>query len=52
MSIELPPYSLLLTSLITMDPNGALRRPPQMILDTLQQYNAHYKIGHLLCRSR
>ena len=44
--------SLLLTSLITMDPNGALRRPPQMILDTLQQYNAHYKIGHLLCRSR
>ena len=44
--------SLLLTSLITMDPNGSLRRPPQMILDTLQQYNTHYKIGHLLCRSR
>ena len=54
LSVELSPSccSLLLTSLITMDPNGALRRPPQMILDTLQQYNAHYKIGHLLCRSR
>ena len=53
LSVELAPSrSLLLTSLITMDPNGALRRPPQMILDTLQQYNAHYKIGHLLCRSR
>ncbi len=44
--------SLLLTSLISMDPNGPLRRPPPQILQTLQEYNAHYKIGHLLCRSR
>lgn len=44
--------SLLLAQLITMDPNGSLRRPPPLFLDQLQQANQHYKIGHLLCRSR
>ena len=44
--------SLLLAQLITMDPNGNLRRPPPLFLDQLQQANQHYKIGHLLCRSR
>lgn len=44
--------SLLLSQLITMDPMGAPRRPPNAILDQLQQLNAGQKIGHLLCRSR
>ena len=44
--------SLLLTQLITNDPEGNFRRPPQAVLDQLAQANQHYKIGHLLCRSR
>lgn len=44
--------SLLLSQLITMDPTGAPRRPPSIVLDQLQQLNASHKIGHLLCRSR
>ena len=60
-SIDAPPskqnsnrslYSLLLTQLITNDPEGNFRRPPQAVLDQLAQANQHYKIGHLLCRSR
>ena len=43
---------LLLAQLITNDPEGAFRRPPQEVLDQLAQANQHYKIGHLLCRSR
>ena len=31
---------------------GPLRRPPQQVLDRLKELNTHYKIGHLLCRSR
>ena len=31
---------------------GEFRRPPQTVLDLLAQANQHYKIGHLLCRSR
>ena len=44
--------SLLLAQLITNDPEGEFRRPPQSVLDSLAQANQHYKIGHLLCRSR
>ena len=44
--------SLLLAQLITNNPEGELRRPPQAVLDQLAQANQHYKIGHLLCRSR
>lgn len=44
--------SLLLAQLITNDPEGNFRRPPQTVLDQLAQANQHYKIGHLLCRSR
>ena len=32
--------------------SGPLRRPPQQVLDRLKELNTHYKIGHLLCRSR
>ena len=35
-----------------MDPHGPLRRPPASVLDQLKQMNSHYKLGHLLCRSR
>ena len=44
--------SLLLAQLITNEPEGSFRRPPQAFLDQLAQANQHYKIGHLLCRSR
>ena len=44
--------SLLLSTITSMDPHGPLRRPPQRVLEELKQINTHYKIGHLLCRSR
>ena len=44
--------SLLLSTIISLNPHGPLRRPPQPVLDQLKQINTHYKIGHLLCRSR
>nr|CAD7438682.1 unnamed protein product [Timema bartmani] len=44
--------SLLLTQLITMDPTGPPRKPPQSILDQLRTLNASHRMGHLLCRSR
>ena len=44
--------SHLLGLLITNNPEGELRRPPQSVLEQLGQANQHYKIGHLLCRSR
>ena len=42
--------SLLLATITSMDPHGPLRRPPQAVLEQLKQMNAHYKLGHLLCR--
>ena len=44
--------SLLLAQLITMDPAGPLRKPRQEFLDSLQNANQRFRIGHLLCRSR
>ena len=44
--------SLLLSTITSMNPLGPLRRPPQAVLDQLKQMNTHYKLGHLLCRSR
>ncbi|XP_067009610.2 integrator complex subunit 1 [Anabrus simplex] len=44
--------SLLLTQLITMDPTGPPRRPPQSVLEQLQTLNTTHRMGHLLCRSR
>lgn len=44
--------SLLLSQLMLMDPFGVSRRPPNHILEQLQQQNATLKLGHLLCRSR
>eukprot|EP00092_Neocalanus_flemingeri_P015764 GFUD01017066.1.p1 GENE.GFUD01017066.1~~GFUD01017066.1.p1 ORF type:complete len:2079 (+),score=577.03 GFUD01017066.1:73-6309(+) len=44
--------SLLLATITSMNPLGPLRRPPQAVLDQLKQMNTHYKLGHLLCRSR
>lgn len=44
--------SLLLSQLMLMDPFGVARRPPNHILEQLQQQNASLKLGHLLCRSR
>lgn len=44
--------SLLLSQLITMDPNGIARRPPPVVLEQLQSLNVSHRLGHLLCRSR
>ncbi|XP_064459431.1 integrator complex subunit 1-like [Ornithodoros turicata] len=44
--------SLLLSKLITMDPQGPARRPPLQVLDQLKSLNETLKLGHLLCRSR
>jgi integrator complex subunit 1 len=44
--------SLLLAQLITNNPDGDFRRPPQAVLDQLAHANQLNKIGHLLCRSR
>eukprot|EP00095_Tigriopus_kingsejongensis_P002565 maker-scaffold2547_size14626-snap-gene-0.4 protein:Tk02565 transcript:maker-scaffold2547_size14626-snap-gene-0.4-mRNA-1 annotation:"integrator complex subunit 1-like" len=44
--------SLLLPQLITMMPEGPLRRAPAGVLDALKAINAQLKIGHLLCQSR
>ncbi|XP_063229314.1 integrator complex subunit 1 isoform X2 [Bacillus rossius redtenbacheri] len=44
--------SLLLTQLITLDPLGPPRKPPQSVLDQLKALNASHRMGHLLCRSR
>ncbi|MPC37822.1 Integrator complex subunit 1 [Portunus trituberculatus] len=44
--------SLLLSQLITLDPNGPARKPPPIVLDQLKALNTSHKVGHLLCRSR
>uniref|UniRef100_A0A182Y025 Uncharacterized protein n=1 Tax=Anopheles stephensi TaxID=30069 RepID=A0A182Y025_ANOST len=44
--------SLLLSQLILMDPRGVARRPPNPVLDQIQQLNVSHRLGHLLCRSR
>ncbi|XP_069674723.1 integrator complex subunit 1 isoform X2 [Periplaneta americana] len=44
--------SLLLTQLITMDPTGPPRKPPQAVLEQLQTLNSTHRMGHYLCRSR
>lgn len=44
--------SLLLSQLMLMDPLGVARRPPNVILEQLQNQNGTHKMGHLLCRSR
>ena len=44
--------SLLLSTITSMDPLGPFRQPPKQILEQMKQINNHYKIGHLLCRSR
>ncbi|KAK3730373.1 hypothetical protein QZH41_020667 [Actinostola sp. cb2023] len=44
--------SLLLRQLITMDPVGPARRPPQSFMDELKATNNSLKLGQKLCRSR
>uniref|UniRef100_A0A182QY68 Uncharacterized protein n=1 Tax=Anopheles farauti TaxID=69004 RepID=A0A182QY68_9DIPT len=44
--------SLLLSQLILMDPRGVARRPPNPVLEQIQQLNVSHRLGHLLCRSR
>ncbi|XP_003746940.2 integrator complex subunit 1 [Galendromus occidentalis] len=44
--------SLLLPRLISMNPTGPVRRPPQGVLDQLRALNEKLHLGHLLCRSR
>ena len=44
--------SLLLATITSMDPHGPLRRPPAAVMEQLKVMNQHYKLGHLLCRSR
>lgn len=44
--------SLLLSQLITFEPNGPARKPPPIVLEQLKALNTSHKIGHLLCRSR
>ena len=43
---------VLMIMMTSMHPHGPLRRPPAAVLDQLKTINSHYKIGHLLCRSR
>ncbi|XP_031573151.1 integrator complex subunit 1-like [Actinia tenebrosa] len=44
--------SLLLSQLISMDPVGPARRPPQSFLDELKKTNKALKLGQKLCRNR
>ena len=44
--------SLLLSKLISFEPNGIARRPPQVIIEQLKQLNSTVRLGHLLCQSR
>lgn len=44
--------SLLLSKLITFDPNGIARRPPPAIIEQLKQLNNTVRLGNLLCQSR
>lgn len=44
--------SLLLSKLITFEPEGVARKPPAAILDQLKTINSSLKLGHLLCQSR
>lgn len=44
--------SLLLPQLMELRPQGDARRPPQTVLDQLQNLNNSHRLGHLLCRSR
>ncbi|KAK9886100.1 hypothetical protein WA026_014889 [Henosepilachna vigintioctopunctata] len=44
--------SLLLPQLMELRPDGDARRPPQLILEQLQNLNNSHRLGHLLCRSR
>ncbi|XP_015789490.1 integrator complex subunit 1 [Tetranychus urticae] len=44
--------SLLLSKLITFDPQGKPRQPPQSALDMLKNINAGLRIGYWLCQSR
>nr|XP_058960995.1 integrator complex subunit 1-like isoform X3 [Pocillopora verrucosa] len=44
--------SLLLSQLISMDPVGPARRPPQSVIDQLKATNKSLKLGQMLCRSR
>ena len=43
--------SLLLATMISMNPLGPLRQPTQAVRDQLEQMNIHFKLGHLLCSS-
>lgn len=44
--------SLLLSQLMSMEPSGPARQPPQAVLDQLLTLNSTLRLGHLLCRSR
>lgn len=44
--------SLLLTKLITFDPNKIARRPPASVIEELKQLNNSVRLGSLLCQSR
>ncbi|XP_014218982.1 integrator complex subunit 1 [Copidosoma floridanum] len=44
--------SLLLSSVVMMEPTLIARRPPQNILEIIQALNTTHRLGHLLCRSR
>lgn len=44
--------SLLLSKLITFDPQGKPRHPPAALLEDLKNLNSHLKLGYWLCQSR
>ncbi|GFQ87230.1 integrator complex subunit 1 [Trichonephila clavata] len=44
--------SLLISKLISMDPHGPARKPPNVVLEQLKSMNAKLKLGDLLCHSR
>jgi len=44
--------SLLLSKLISFDPNGIARRPPPGVIEQLKMLNNSVRLGNLLCQSR
>ncbi|KAH8413865.1 hypothetical protein KR222_010620 [Zaprionus bogoriensis] len=44
--------AILITQLMLMDPLGAPRKVPNLVLEQLKFLNQTYKLGHLFCRCR
>lgn len=44
--------SLLISQLISLDPSGPARQPPDYVMDQLKTLNEKYKLGKHLCQCR